>query len=540
MIPERFGRYEVLTEVGDGAMGRVYTAWDPAVGRVVAVKTVKREVLTRDTTPEYLRRFRNESIAAGSLSHPAIVGIYDVGEDYLVMEFVEGRTLQAILRERGRLAPDEVRRLLAPVADAIDFAHRRSIVHRDIKPANIMVQTDGLPKLMDFGVAKIESSVMTATGQILGSPTYMAPEQIAGQAITGRVDVYALAVVAYELLTGRPPFAGKTITQVIYHVMHGQAAPPRRLNATLPGRYDDVFARALQKDPSLRYESAGAFVAALELRGIEEALSPEGEPVAGRPATPEPEGRSREARATPAPVAPAPDAPAGVAAAGPAPARAGWLLPVAVGLVVAAIATGWLLSRLRGAAESAAEATARLAATATATPAATATAAPAAAPAAADPAPSPSPAPTPDAAPTPAVTAARARSVRSPKATPAPTPTAVVAALPAATPATPPPTVEGQLVEMAPDVTPPRKLRGPSAAYPERAQAKKLEGTVTLSLIVDENGLPKDVQVVESAGDILDRAVLDAVAQWVFEPARKDGVRVKVRWQVRQIYRRSR
>jgi serine/threonine-protein kinase len=272
MIPQRFGRYEVLTEVGGGAMGRVYTAWDPAVGRVVAVKTVRRELLTREAAPEFLRRFRNEGIAVGSLSHPAIVGVYDVGEDYIVMEYVEGRTLQAILRERGRLEPEEVRRLLAPVAEAIDLAHRRSIVHRDIKPANVMVQGDGQPKLMDFGVAKVESSVMTVAGQVLGSPTYMAPEQIAGQAVTGRADVYALAVVAYELLTGRPPFAGRTITQVIYHVMHGQAAPPRRLNASLPGRYDDVFAKALQKDPALRYETAGAFVADLGRRGIELAL----------------------------------------------------------------------------------------------------------------------------------------------------------------------------------------------------------------------------------------------------------------------------
>src|SRR5512134_2403543 len=195
MIPEKFGRYEVMAEVGDGAMGRVYSAWDPAVGRVVAIKTVKRELLTRDTTAVYLRRFRNEGIAVGALSHPAIVAVYDVGEDFLVMEYVEGRTLQSILRERGRLPPDEVQKLLAPVAEAVDFAHKRSIVHRDIKPANVMVQTDGQPKLMDFGVAKVETSVMTATGQILGSPTYMAPEQIAGQAVTGRSDIYSLAVV---------------------------------------------------------------------------------------------------------------------------------------------------------------------------------------------------------------------------------------------------------------------------------------------------------------------------------------------------------
>ena len=171
MIPEKFGRYEVLAEVGDGAMGRVYTAWDPAVGRVVAVKTVKRELLTRDTTPEYLRRFRNEGIAVGALSHPAIVA--RVRRRRRLPRDGVRRGAHAARRScasAGGCAPEEVQRLLAPVADAVDFAHRRSIVHRDIKPANVMVQTDGLPKLMDFGVAKVETSVMTATGQILGSP----------------------------------------------------------------------------------------------------------------------------------------------------------------------------------------------------------------------------------------------------------------------------------------------------------------------------------------------------------------------------------
>ena len=181
MLPERFGRYEVIDEIGDGAMGRVYRAWDPGVNRVVAVKTVKSEYLTRDTAAEYLKRFHREAQSAGGLNHPAIVRVFDLGDDYLVMELVEGRTLHRVIREAGRLAPEEVLRLLAPVADAVDHAHRAGIVHRDIKPANIMVQPDGQPKLMDFGVAKIEASVMTTAGQILGSPSYMSPEQIAGE-----------------------------------------------------------------------------------------------------------------------------------------------------------------------------------------------------------------------------------------------------------------------------------------------------------------------------------------------------------------------
>ena len=273
MLPERFGRYEVIDEIGDGAMGRVYRAWDPAVNRVVAVKTVKSEYLTRDTADEYLRRFRREAQSAGGLNHPAIVRVFDLGDDFLVMELVEGRTLHRLIREEGRLAPEKALLLLAPVADAVDHAHRAGIVHRDIKPANIMVDPGGQPKLMDFGVAKIEASVMTTAGQILGSPSYMSPEQIAGENVSSRSDLYSLAVVAYEMLTGQPPFQGKTITQVIYKVMHEAAPPPRLWNAALPARYDDVFARALAKDPAARFPTAAEFVAALDIKELEYMLS---------------------------------------------------------------------------------------------------------------------------------------------------------------------------------------------------------------------------------------------------------------------------
>ena len=206
--------------------------------------------------------------------------VFDLGDDFLVMELVEGRTLHRVIREEGRLAPEEALRLLAPVAEAVDHAHRAGIVHRDIKPANIMVQPGGPPKLMDFGVAKIEASVMTTAGQILGSPSYMSPEQIAGENVTSRSDLYSLAVVAYEMLTGQPPFQGKTITQVIYQVMHEAPPPPRRWNAGLPARYDEVFARALAKDPAARFPTAGEFVAALDIKEMEYALS---EPVATAP-----------------------------------------------------------------------------------------------------------------------------------------------------------------------------------------------------------------------------------------------------------------
>ena len=276
MLPERFGRYEVLAEIGEGAMGRVYSAWDHKVSRLVAVKTVKSELLTSETADDYLKRFRREAVAAGALNHPQVVRIFDVGDDFLVMEFVEGRTLSAMIRAAGRIEPAETRRLLGPVADALDHAHRAGIVHRDIKPANVMVQPDGEPKLMDFGVAHVAASVMTVAGQVLGSPTYMSPEQIEGGAVSGRSDVYSLAVVAYEMLTGQPPFQGQSITQVIYRVMYENPPSPRRWNAALPARYDDVFATALAKDPARRFASASEFTAALDLRELEYVLEPVG------------------------------------------------------------------------------------------------------------------------------------------------------------------------------------------------------------------------------------------------------------------------
>ena len=160
-VPEtasRFGRYELQEEIGEGAMGRVYKAWDPLVRRVVAIKTIRSEYLTHETSQEYLRRFRREAQAAGRLSHPNIVSIYDVGEDYFVMEFLEGVSLQAILAHRAVLPLAEALRILTPVAEALDYAHHAGVIHRDVKPANIMIQPDGRPKLMDFGVARLPTS----------------------------------------------------------------------------------------------------------------------------------------------------------------------------------------------------------------------------------------------------------------------------------------------------------------------------------------------------------------------------------------------
>ncbi len=285
MPPKRFGRYEVQREIGEGAMGRVYRCFDPMMKRVVAVKTVKKEFLTRETREEYLRRFRREAQAAGRLSHPSIVSVFDVGEDYFVMEYLEGSSLQVILRDRGQIPVDEAVRILTPLADALDYAHRSGIVHRDIKPGNVFVLADGRPKLMDFGVAHLESSAMTAQGHFFGSPSYMAPEQVSGGDVAAAADLFSLGVVAYEMVTGHRPFEGASITAIMYRVVNEDPPAPRQWDFDLPPVYDDIFKRALSKNPAERYPDAAALVRALEKREfvpapvdllteLEETLSP--------------------------------------------------------------------------------------------------------------------------------------------------------------------------------------------------------------------------------------------------------------------------
>ena len=264
-LERTFGRYEVLGEVGQGSMGRVYRAFDPMARRIVAVNTLRPEHVCGPEAEEYLLRFRREAQAAACLVHPNIVTIFDVGEDYFAMELLEGATLQAILRERGSLAVDEALRVLGPLAAAMDYAHSRGTIHRDIKPANLFVLADGRPKVMDFGIAHLTSAVITAGGQVFGSPAYMAPEQITKGEVTVATDEFSLAVVAYETLTGRKPFEGETITPILYSVVNTDPPPPSSWNPELPPPFDDVFRRALAKDPTARFPTPGAFVAALGL-----------------------------------------------------------------------------------------------------------------------------------------------------------------------------------------------------------------------------------------------------------------------------------
>jgi serine/threonine-protein kinase len=260
-----FGRYKVAEEVGRGAMGVVYRGVDPMIGRTVAIKAINVSYLDSVgvRTDEYLERFQREAQVAGRLSHPAIVKIYDLGPNYLVMEFVEGQSLASLLKARTRWPLSKVLQMVGEAADALDYAHGQGIVHRDIKPANIMVQPDGSVKVMDFGLARIESSTLTAAGEILGSASYMAPELVLGRTATPRSDIFSLAVVVYELMTGDRPFGGGSVSAIIHKIVSEAPRATGDLALNLPPAYDTIFARALAKDPAARHATASEFAGAL-------------------------------------------------------------------------------------------------------------------------------------------------------------------------------------------------------------------------------------------------------------------------------------
>jgi len=257
---QQLGRYEILGELGHGAMGTVYRARDPKIERVVAIKTVRVMGASPEEEAEYRRRFFREAQAAGKLSHPGIVTIYDVGEDqatqtpYIVMEFVEGRTLEGLLTSTGLEPPSLTAslELIKQCAEALDYAHVNDIVHRDIKPANIIINADNRAKIADFGIAKLTQSEFTLPGQILGTPAYISPELLKGGSIDGRSDLFALGVILYWMLTGQKPFTGDTAT-VLYQVVSQDPPPVTHHKSALPAALNAVVSRALAKDPALRY-----------------------------------------------------------------------------------------------------------------------------------------------------------------------------------------------------------------------------------------------------------------------------------------------
>ena len=236
------GRYEIVGELGRGAMGVVYKATDPVIGRAVAVKTIKlSEEGTGLSRPELLSRFQTEARAAGLLTHPNIVVVFDAGEEeglyYITMELVEGKSVQALLDAGHAFPLPRVLRIMEQTCSALQFAHERNVVHRDIKPANIMLTGDDTVKVTDFGTAKIlQFGTVQQTAHVMGTPSYMSPEQVKGRAVDGRSDIFSLGVMLYEMITGEKPFPGQSITTVIYKIVNEEPVPPRQINPSIhPG-----------------------------------------------------------------------------------------------------------------------------------------------------------------------------------------------------------------------------------------------------------------------------------------------------------------
>ncbi|MGA9687939.1 MAG: serine/threonine-protein kinase [Candidatus Sulfotelmatobacter sp.] len=259
---EHFGRYEILAELGRGAMGIVYKARDPKINRVVAVKTFSLTSQEPEEEQEYRERFFREAEAAGRLSHPGIVTIFDVGEEpethapYIVMELVSGQSLEKLLLSQGdhKLPLYVSLQLAHELAGALDYAHGQGVVHRDLKPANILITEDGHAKIADFGVAKLNLASHTVAGRVLGTPAYMSPEQLNGETVDGRSDLFSLGVVLYTVLTGYRPFQGNSAMTVSFKVVNRDPIPATVLDTQLPQGVDYITGRAMAKDPAQRYQ----------------------------------------------------------------------------------------------------------------------------------------------------------------------------------------------------------------------------------------------------------------------------------------------
>lgn len=262
VLIKKLGRYEILSELGKGAMGIVYKAVDPLIDRTVAIKTINLN-LSGDEIAGFVERFNREAKSAGRLNHPNIVTIYDVGRAddiaFIAMEHLEGQELKEIIASKQTLQLGRIVEITAQVADALAFAHDHGVVHRDIKPANIMVLRDGVVKIMDFGIAMTSSGSQTQVGTILGSPRYMSPEQVSGRAVDGRSDIFSLGAILYELLTGIPAFGGgsdSNLTAIMYQVLNEIPDLPTMVNSSIPAAFDYIVSKALAKKPEERYQSA--------------------------------------------------------------------------------------------------------------------------------------------------------------------------------------------------------------------------------------------------------------------------------------------
>jgi len=359
--PKTIGRYEIVQELGHGAMGAVFLARDPAMDRTVALKTILSGALAGDHSDEFRARFYREARAAGALAHPGIVPVFDVGEfegsPYLVMEFVNGQTLADAMKKGERQSMDRICEIGQQIAEALGFAHRKGVIHRDIKPANILMtsrETYGIvrPRITDFGVAKLTAGEITTTGQMLGTPAFMPPEQFTGAPIDGRADLFSLGVILYWMATGEQPFPGETMTTVSYKIVHTEPVPPAKLNPLIPAQLDKLILKCLSKSPADRFQTGEELAQALtEVRRgatpasintpAPQAVFAAGDPDATLNATPIPSPKTvfisaPTITAATATVAP-PNAPT------PQAKNRSGLIAAAAALLIAIAAGGWFL-----------------------------------------------------------------------------------------------------------------------------------------------------------------------------------------------------
>jgi TonB family protein len=483
-----FGRYEVVEELGAGASGVVYLCVDPELTRPVAVKVLRpppgAPASARD---EYMARFQREAEAAGRLRHPGIVQVFDVGPDWLVMEYVEGRTLAHRLEKEGPLPAALVIRMVDEVAAALQFAHDHGIVHRDVKPANLMLDAEGGAKVMDFGIARVEASTLTSAGSVVGSIRYMSPEQMLGQTVDRRSDVFSLGAVAYEALTGRPPFSGRTVTEVVANVVHGRHVPPRSVDARLSAAVDKVFARVFAVDPAGRHPTAPDFARELEAALVSGTLAA-GELV-------------HDTTLVVAPTDTIVESEEEVQAAALLPAVLRDRVPVRSGgvLMVHTDPPGAVI-----------EIDGEEAGT------------------------------TPGTLPVPfgrhllrLRRPGRQAVTQEVEVWPASALRMLSAALPPAEDGDE--LQPGQFVPFGPGVTAPRRLAGEAPAYPKAAEKRRLAGAPVVEAFVAHTGEVDDVTVVESAGAVLDKALVKAVQGWRFEPATVRGVPVSTRLTIQHV-----
>jgi Protein kinase domain len=272
---KRIGRYEILGELGRGAMGVVYKARDPQIDRMVALKTISLRGQEPEAEKEFRMRFLNEAKAAGRLHHPGIVSVFDVGEDevnldpYIVLEYVAGEALNRILARERKLPLERALQLTEEIATALEYAHEQGVTHRDIKPGNILVNQEGRAKIADFGIAKLSLATLTIPGRVLGTPAYMAPEQLSGTSSDGRSDLFSLGVILYAMVVGHSPFQGDSATTVCFKVANREPVPASALDLNLPRELDALISRAMAKDPRRRFQRGAEFAEAVaELRRL--------------------------------------------------------------------------------------------------------------------------------------------------------------------------------------------------------------------------------------------------------------------------------